>query len=263
MSDLQILLHLIISTRSGLNTSLGFMIHCGDFKGSTTLNGLEQFRYTDKQSQFSLLFVELNLISDESFQASELWCEMFSVQIWTHTRAYEPESFYSPVGVLIINHQQDLGLADHRLGWLNASCRGAFSCRRWFSMRCSCHVLGHLCTFHHTGEGAEEAPRARGRTRGRARSRARGLRLARDAGRLPPLCGRGGRRWSGWSWRGRPLQIHHVAIGEVGHKAAVWQAPAKVVHCDGLVSLSGQRRWEGSAAVVLKKRKSRFKSALI
>lgn len=147
----------------------------------------------------------------------------------------------SPVSVLIIDDQQDLGLAYDRFRWLTAT-RSPFSgcCCRWLGVCGSGHVLGHLSAFHHAGEGAEEAPWAWGGARARAWTAALGL--ARDAGGLPPLRGRGGWRGGGGTRRGWPLQVHHVAVGKVGHEAAVWQAPAEVVHGDGLVGQSGQRR---------------------
>lgn len=156
-----------------------------------------------------------------------------------------PWNVHSPVCVLIIDHQQDLGLANDRLGWLTAPSRGSFSssCCRWLSVCSSGNILGHLSALHHAGEGAEEAPRACARAC--ARGWAWALRLARDGWGLPPLCGRGGGRGSGRTRRGWPLQIHHVAIRKIGYKAAVWQAPAKVVHGDGLVGQSGQMRWGG------------------
>lgn len=185
---------------------------------------------------------------------------LFCCQIPNSTNTLT-RNFHSPVCVLIINDQQDLGLAYDRFWWLTAPCRsslGGCCCCCRFGVRSGSHVLGHLSTLHHTGEGAEEAPWGRSGAWGRAWARARPRGLTLDARGLPPLCGRGGRRGSGWSWRGRPLQIHHVAVGEVGHEAAVWQAPAEVVHGDGLVGQSGQRRWGERMPEELQRRKRKW-----
>lgn len=125
---------------------------------------------------------------------------------------------HSPVCVLIVNDQQDLRLAYGRFRWLTASCLSTFGshCGR-FGVCSGSDILGHLSTLHHTGEGAEEAP---GAGSGAGAGAGAGA-LTRGAGGLPPLCGRGGGRGSGRTRRGRPLQVHHVAVGEVGHKAAI------------------------------------------
>lgn len=150
-------------------------------------------------------------------------------------------SIHSPVCVLIVNDQQDLRLAYDGFGWLDTSCLSTFSshCGR-FGMCSGSNILGHLSALHHAGEGAEEAPGARSGAWARAGDRA--WALTRDAGGLPSLCGWGGRRGSGWTRRARPLQVHHVAVGEVGNKAAVWQPPAEVVHGEKLVGRSGQQQ---------------------
>lgn len=128
------------------------------------------------------------------------------------------KNLHSPVSVLVIDDQQDPGLAYDSFRRLTASCLSAFGshCGR-LSVRSGSDILGHLSTLHHAGEGAEEAAGARSGARARARARA----LARGAGGLPPLCGWGGGRGSGRTRRGGPLQVHHVAVGEVGHKAAI------------------------------------------
>lgn len=70
-------------------------------------------------------------------------------------------ALHSPVCVLIIDDQQDLGLAYDRFGWLTASWGGSFSCGGCcLGVSGGGHVLGHLSALHHAGEGAEEAPRA-------------------------------------------------------------------------------------------------------
>lgn len=97
-------------------------------------------------------------------------------------------------------------------------------------------ILGHLSTLHHTGEGAEEAPGAGGGAGAGAGA------LARGAGGRPPLRGRRGGRGSGRTRRGGPLQVHHVAVGEVGHEAAIGQPPAEVVHGEELAGRAGQQQ---------------------
>lgn len=53
---------------------------------------------------------------------------------------------------------------------------------------------------------------------------------------MPPLGGRGCWGATGAFWA---LQVRHVAIGQVGHKAAVGQTPPEEVHgCDRWGSLS-------------------------
>lgn len=116
--------------------------------------------------------------------------------------------------------------------------------------------------FDHVGDGAEGAEEARGPARGLGLLRLLG-RLGRTAllggggagrrlgwcrsfgwglgryGGCPLLRGRGRRgRWC--SRRVRPLEVRHVAVGQVGHEAAVRKATAKEVHgCGWMAALSG------------------------
>lgn len=72
------------------------------------------------------------------------------------------KNFHSPVGVLIIDDQQDLGLAYDWFRRLTAPCLSTFGshCGR-FGVCSGSDILGHLSTLHHTGKGAEEAAGAR------------------------------------------------------------------------------------------------------
>lgn len=231
-------------------------------KWTGTISALRQWKANNSQ------FISLSAGLRTFFETNQsLQCSKSKIGIWKTREDMRQNvkihvcNLHSPVCVLIIDDQQDLGLAYDRFRWLTASCWGPLgSCRGRLGMCSGSDVLGHLGALHHAGEGAEEAPCAWSRGWSRARSRAGGRARAwalgrnRDARGLPPLCGRGGRRGGGWTWRGRPLQIHHVAVGEIGHEAAVWQAPAEVVHGVGLVGQSGQRRWGGQMPEILQGR---------
>ena len=60
---------------------------------------------------------------------------------------------------------------------------------------------------------------------------------------MPPLHGGGRRGTGGAVWA---LQVRHVAVGQVGHEAAVREAPPQEIHgCDGrdgLLPLGRSRR---------------------
>lgn len=81
------------------------------------------------------------------------------------------QNIHSPVGVLIIDDQQDLGLAYDRFRRLTAPCLSTFGshCGR-FGVCSGSDILGHLSTLHHAGKGAEEAAGARSGARARARA---------------------------------------------------------------------------------------------
>lgn len=129
-----------------------------------------------------------------------------------------------PVGVRLVDDQQHLGLP-------GGGGRG----------RGRVHQPGRGCRLlHRLGERAEEAAAHR-RRRGRLR---RGLRRGRRGGLRPPLGSRRGdrgrRRGRGRARAGgrrrrrllglRPLQVSHVAIGQVGDEAAVGQSAPQEVH---------------------------------
>lgn len=104
-----------------------------------------------------------------------------------------------PVCVGIIDHQQDPGL-------LNDRCGGA--------QRLHQPQGGLRGLLHGTGEGAKKAGPWRGE------GGCQGL-------RVPPLHGRGSRGAGGAVWA---LQVRHVAIRQVGHKAAVGKPPPEEIH---------------------------------
>lgn len=104
-----------------------------------------------------------------------------------------------PVCVGIIDHQQDPGP-------LNNRCGGTQRLHQpWGGLR---------SLLHGTGEGAEKA----GSWRGEGGCQGLGV---------PPLHGGGSRRAGGGVWA---LQVCHVAIGQVGHEAAVRQASPQEIH---------------------------------
>lgn len=107
--------------------------------------------------------------------------------------------FRLPVCVGIIDHQQDPGP-------LNNRCGGS---RRLHRPRGGLRAL-----LHGTGEGAEEAGPWRGEG-------------GRQGLGVPALHGRGRGRAGGAV---RAVQVCHVAIGQVGHEAAVGEASPEEVH---------------------------------
>lgn len=137
------------------------------------------------------------------------------------------------------------------------------------------------CLFHHVSDGAEGTEEARGTSgRGglgllRLLSRLGGMPLLRcrgAGGRLDQcrtfgwgLCrGRScrggcnllGRRGGGRGWRSRwvrPLKVCHVAVGQVGHEAAVRESAPEEVHDFGrMVGLSISRSFFFFFFLVLK-----------
>lgn len=110
----------------------------------------------------------------------------------------------SPVSVRIIDHQEHLGFL----------CHGGRGAGRGLHQPRGC-LRGLL---HGAGDGAEDA--AGGWVWGLGRLQ------------VLSLCGRGNRGTGGAV---RALQVHHVAIGQVGHETAVWETPPEEIHCCSLV----------------------------
>lgn len=128
--------------------------------------------------------------------------------------------FYLPFVLWLVNYQEHLKLLGRLSNaLLNQSC--------W-----CCRLL------HYIGDGTEEAragwsslgPAVRcWRDRRSSRRRSGGCSRTRRRGRSLL---RGGTGWRWWR-RIRPLQISHVAIGQVGNEAAVRKAASQEVHSCG------------------------------
>lgn len=118
-----------------------------------------------------------------------------------------------PLLLWLVNYQENLELLGCRdLVLLHEPCRGS-------------------CLLHNVGDGAEEAPA------GRLSRLGLPLRSWGSGRRRRPGCRRlgrgGGDRWRRLSLLG-PLEVRHVAIGQVGDERAVREAPAQIIHgCSG------------------------------
>lgn len=114
-----------------------------------------------------------------------------------------------PFLLWFIDDQEDLELLRRcDLGLLHEPCRGS-------------------CLLNNVGDGAEE-PRSGG-----LRRLGFPLRSGRGGRRCGPSCGRLGRSGGG-RWRRlsgvRPLEVCHVAIGQVGDERAVRETATQIIH---------------------------------
>lgn len=129
----------------------------------------------------------------------------------------------SPVRVRVIDHQEDLGFL----------CRGG--CRAGRVVHQSrCCLRGLL---HGAGDGAEDAAAGGGGVWGLGWLQ------------VLSLCGR---RHRGARGAVGTLQVHHVAIGQVCHEAAVWETPPEEIHrCSAMGKLNSAVTSLEDASVVV------------